>query len=86
MPAHDPRGTSVPITNPTSFPWAILAKRPGEEGAELHAGILPGTRDAWKARTDELRASGEYEWVMWVTMGFMDEETGEFLDHRGRSR
>ncbi len=76
MPTDDPHGRAVPITDPTGFPWAIIAKLPDQDGAELHAGITPGTREAWRARTEELRASGRYQWVRWVTMGFMDEETG----------
>jgi len=65
------------ISRPLHYPWAILAPPIGEnadDGCELHAGVSPGSEDAWRAYAQELRDTGRYEWARWVTMAFWDEE------------
>ena len=81
--ANDTRPTMARISRPLHYPWAILTLPVGEsadDGCELHAGISPGTKDAWHAYARDLRATGRYEWVRWVTMAFWDEEAGGPLE------
>jgi hypothetical protein len=70
--------TRVSISDAHRYPYAIVSKRlgtPEQEGFELHF-IESGVKADWWVHTEKLRASGEFDWVRFTTMNFMDEATG----------
>jgi hypothetical protein len=67
----------INITHPAGHPWAILAHRMGAHPGivELHS-CLEGSHADWKPQLAAMRASGDFTWARWVTLGFVDEEAG----------
>ncbi len=71
----------VGTSDPYHYPYAILSKRlgtPPDDGYELHF-LDAGTKAEWKAHAQALRDSGEFDWVRFTTINFMDDDTGELL-------
>lgn len=71
----------VGTSDPHSYPYAIVSKRlgtPHDRGYELHF-LDTGIKEEWKAYAQTLRDSGEFDWVRFTTMNFMDDDTGELL-------
>lgn len=74
--------TSVGISDPTGYPYAIVSRTAGsptDSGFELHLIDGPATLEDWQQLVVELQASGDYEEVALTTMNFHEHESGRSL-------